>query len=219
MADVQINELITTEISSTNDVFVLQIYSSGVGWLTRKISASALGSYLCTTLALASELTTDSKTVTGAINEVNAKNASDIAYKTTTIEDAIEDAEGAISDANDAIANLTQAITDLTNAQFYNTTDLVSLEEVVLPIYSNGTDLMFTIPLTKQVAFGLAAEVTGEFIIDGVTDDIANFGTVTTTVNDIGVIVKITPSATPSLTDNLVVGVNNALITFTEEES
>ena len=219
MADVQINELITTERSSTNDVFVLQIYSSGVGWLTRKISASALGSYLCTTLALASELTTDSKTVTGAINEVNAKNASDIAYKTTTIEDAIEDAEGAISDANDAIANLTQAITDLTNAQFYNTTDLVSLEEVVLPIYSNGTDLMFTIPLTKQVASDLAAEVTGEFIIDGVTDDIANFGTVTTTVNDIGVMVKITPSATPSLTDNFVVGATNALITFTEEES
>ena len=219
MADVQINELITTEISSTNDVFVLQIYSSGVGWLTRKISASALGSYLCTTLALASELTTDSKTVTGAINEVNAKNASDIAYKTTTIEDAIEDAEGAISGANDDIANLTQAITDLTNAQFYNTTDLVSLEEVVLPIYSDGTDLMFTIPLTKQVASGLAAEVTGEFIIDGVTDDIANFGTVTTTINDIGVMVKITPSATPSLTDNFVVGATNALITFTEEES
>lgn len=219
MADVQINELITTERSSTNDVFVLQIYSSGVGWLTRKISASALGSYLCTTLALASELTTDSKTVTGAINEVNAKNASDIAYKTTTIEDAIEDAEGAISGANDAIANLTQAITNLTNAQFYNPTDLVSLEEVVLPIYSNGTDLMFTIPLTKQVAFGLAAEVTGKFIIDGVTNDIANFGTVTTTVNDIGVMVKITPSATPSLTDNFVVGATNALITFTEEES
>lgn len=219
MADVQINELITTEISSTNDVFVLQIYSSGVGWLTRKISASALGSYLCTTLALASELTTDSKTVTGAINEVNAKNASDIAYKTTTIEDAIEDAEGAISGANDDIANLTQAITDLTNAQFYYTTDLVSLEEVVLPIYSDGTDLMFTIPLTKQVASGLAAEVTGEFIIDGVTDDIADFGTVTTTVNDIGVMVKITPSATPSLTDNFVVGATNALITFTEEES
>ena len=216
MADVQINELITTEISSTNDVFVLQIYSSEVGWLTRKISASALGSYLCTTLALASELTTDSKTVTGAINEVNAKNASDIAYKTTTIEDAIEDAEGAISDANDAIANLT---TDLTNAQFYNTTDLVSLEEVVLPIYSDGTDLMFTIPLTKQVASGLAAEVTGEFIIDDVTDDIANFGTVTTTINDIGVMVKITPSVTPSLTDNFVVGATNALITFTEEES
>ena len=219
MADVQINELITTEISSMNDVFVLQIYSSGVGWLTRKISASALGSYLCTTLALASELTTDSKTVTGAINEVNAKNASDIAYKTTTIEDAIEDAEGAISDANDAIANLTQAITDLTNAKFYNPTDLVSLEDVVLPIYSNGTDLMFTIPLTKQVASGLAAEVTGEFIIDGVTDDIANFGTVTTTVNDIGVMVKITPSATPSLTNNFVVGATNALITFTEEEA
>ena len=219
MADVQINELITTERSSTNDVFVLQIYSSGVGWLTRKISASALGSYLCTTLALASELTTDSKTVTGAINEVNAKNASDIAYKTTTIEDAIEEAEGAISDANDAIANLTQAITDLTNAQFYNPTDLVSLEEVVLPIYSNGTDLMFTIPLTKQVASGLAAEVNGSFIIDGVTNDIANFGTVTTTINDIGVMVKITPSATPSLTDNFVVGATNALITFTEEES
>ena len=219
MADVQINELITAERSSTNDIFVLQIYSTGVGWVTRKISASALGSYLCTTLALASALTTDSKTVTGAINEVNAKDASNIAYKTTTIEDAIEDAEGAISDANNAITDLTQDIEDITLAQTYIDTDVISLENVVLPLFSNGTDLMFTIPLNKPVANGLIATITGDFIIDGVTDDIANFGTVVTTINDIGVLVKITPSAAPSLTNNFIVGATTALISFTEEES
>ena len=71
MANKEIHELITAEELTASDVIAEQRENSGT-WLTRKLTFNVLGLFLLKVLNFASDLHTTSKTIIGAINEVNS---------------------------------------------------------------------------------------------------------------------------------------------------
>lgn len=95
MADSKmISELINAEQISGSDLLVIAILNalSSTGYLTRKFTIAELGDFLNTDLQYLLDLSTTSKTITGAINELNAKTGSDIAVSdsdNTSIAEAI----------------------------------------------------------------------------------------------------------------------------------
>ena len=192
MADVQIKDLTQVLVNGTSssDIYILQIYDPDLGdFVTRKITAADLGACLCSQIGYPLILVdTTAKTVLGAINEINGK-----------ADDNAED------------------ISDLALNQAYQDDDTVSLENVVLPIYDDGSDYHFTIPLSKPIITGLTAALSGDFLMDGSTVDLSTDFTTVVTISDVGLNVTLTPTSPMTLTEKLIVGSTDALITFTEE--
>ncbi len=193
MADVQIKDLIQVLINGTSssDIYMLQIYDSTIGdFVSRKITAADLGACVCSQIGYPLVLETTAKTVLAAINEVNSNTG---------------------TNANN--------ITTLATNSKYQDGNTVNIENVVLPIYDDGTNFHFTIPLSKPISSGLEATLTGSFLIDGNTVDITTDFTTIVTITDVGLNVTLTPTTQMTLTEKLIVGSTNALITFVEEES
>jgi hypothetical protein len=179
---------------------MLQIYDSTIGdYVSRKITAADLGACICSLIGYTLVLDTEAKTVLAAINEVNSKsngNASDI-------------------------SSLSGDLTLLAFITKYQNAETASLSGVVLPVYDDGAEYHFTIPLSKPVLGGLEAALSGDFTIPGVltSDTLASLGTVTVDITPIGLNVTITPDTYAALTTPFIVGESDASITFTEEES
>lgn len=193
MADVQIKDLIQVLVNGTSssDIYILQIYDSTVGdFVTRKITAADLGACLCSQVGYPLVLETTAKTVLAAINEVNANTGTN-----------------------------TTNISALTTNSKYQDGNTVNIENVVLPIYDDGTNFHFTIPLSKPIASGLGATLSGDFLIDGNTVDLSTDFTTVVEITDVGLNITLTPTSQITLTEKLIVGSTNALITFAEEES
>ena len=200
--DKQIKDLIQVLVNGTsaNDIYMLQLYDPVAGdFVSRKITAADLGACLVSQIGYTLVLETTAKTVLAAINEVNSK---------------------AGDNAGD-IADLSEDLGLLALELAYQDTDTVSLADCVLPVYDDGADYRFTIPLNKPVVNGLIASISGEFTIPGVltSDTLASLGTVTVAVCDLGLNVTITPNTYTALTSPFILGESDAQITFTEEES
>lgn len=200
--DKQIKDLTQVLVNGTSasDIYMLQIYDPTIGdYVSRKITAADLGACICSLVGYTLVLDTEAKTVLAAINEVNSKantNASDI-------------------------SGLDGDLTLLAFITKYQNAETASLSGVVLPVYDDGTDYRFTIPLSKPVLGGLEAALSGDFTIPGVltSDTLASLGTVTVDITPIGLNVTVTPDTYAALTTPFIVGESDALITFTEEES
>ena len=199
MANKEIHELITAEELSASDVIAEQREDSGT-WLTRKLTFNALGLFLNKVLNYASDLLTSNKTIIGAINEVNRKTGEDIKLS-----------------SNSGNTTIYSKITSIENTLRYQDTNEVSLENAVFPIYDDETAFHFTIPLSKPVASGHEATLSGDFALDGTAIDLSTEFTITTEIVDVGLNVTLTPLTTFSLTEKLIVGDSNSKITFAEE--
>lgn len=199
MANKEIHELITAEELSASDVIAEQREDNGT-WLTRKLTFNALGLFLNKVLNYASDLHTTAKTIIGAINEVNRKTGEDIKLS---------------SDSGNT--TIYSKITSIENTLRYQDTNEVSLENAVFPIYDDETAFHFTIPLSKSVASGLEAALSGDFVLDGTAIDLSTEFTITTEIVNVGLNVTLTPLTTFSLTEKLIVGDSNSKITFAEE--
>lgn len=200
MADVQIKDLIQVLVNDTSssDIYILQIYDSTIGdFVSRKITAADLGACLVSQIGYSLVLETNAKTVLAAINEVNS---------------------AAGSNAED-ISDLTDDLNTLALSMAYQDGDTVNLENSVFPIYDDGTDFHITIPLSKPTVTGLKATLTGSFFIDGNTVDITTDFTTVVEITDIGLNITLTPTSQTTLTDKLIIGSTNALVTFAKEES
>lgn len=199
MADVQIKDLTQVLVNNTSpsDIYVLQIYDSTVGdFVTRKITAGDLGACLVSQIGYTLVLETTAKTVLAAINEVNDK---------------------AGTNADD-IDDLNDNVTLLALNQAYQDTDEVSLLNCVFPLYDDGTDLHFTIPLSKPILTGLEATLTGSFLIDGNSVSLSTDFTTTIDISDVGLNVTLTPTSQMTIVDKYIVCSTNSKITFAEEE-
>lgn len=214
MADLQFKDLVQVLVNGTsaNDIYALQIYDETVGdYVTRKIIAGDLGACLVSQIGYTLVLETTAKTVLGAINEVNAKNGTNIKFNS---EDSTTIAE--------KIASVESAIVLVASAQTYNAGSTVNLEDCVLPIYTDANDVIhFTVPLSKPVHTGLVATLSGGFTIDGVLtdDDLETYFTVDVSITDVGLNVSLTPINAVTPTKDFIVGDTSAQITFAEEES
>lgn len=200
MADVQIKDLVQVLVNGTSasDIYMLQIYDPNIGdFVTRKITAADLGACLVSQIGYTLVLETNAKTVLAAINEVNS---------------------AAGSNASD-ISDLTEDLNTLALSTAYQNSDTVNLENCVFPIYDDGTDFHITIPLSKPIVTGLEATLTGSFLIDGNTVDITTDFTTVVEITDIGLNITLTPTSQMTLTEKLIIGSTNALVTFAEEES
>lgn len=207
MADVQFKDLVQVLVNGTSasDIYALQIYDETIGdFVSRKITAGDLGACLVSQIGYTLVLETTAKTVLGAINEVNAKNGTNIKLA---------------SEGNTTIA---EKIASVESAQTYNDGDTVDLENCVLPIYTDTNDVIhFTVPLAKPVSTGLEATLSGGFTIDGVltNDDLETYFTVDVSITDVGLNVALTPINAVTPTKDFIVGATSAQITFAEEES
>lgn len=207
MADVQFKDLVQVLVNGTSasDIYALQIYDATIGdFVSRKITAGDLGACLVSQIGYTLVLETTAKTVLGAINEVNAKNGTNIKLA---------------SEGNTTIA---EKIATVESAQTYNDGDTVDLENCVLPIYTDTNDVIhFTVPLAKPVNAGLEATLSGGFTIDGVltNDDLETYFTVEVSITDVGLNVSLTPINAVTPTKDFIVGATSAQITFAEEES
>lgn len=199
MANKEIHELITAEELSASDVIAEQRENNGT-WLTRKLTFNMLGLFLNKVLNYASDLLTSNKTIIGAINEVNRKTGEDIKLS-----------------SNSGNTTIYSKITSIENTLRYQDTNEVSLENAVFPIYDDETAFHFTIPLSKPVASGLEAALSGDFALDGTAIDLSTEFTITTEIVDVGLNVTLTPLTTFSLTEKLIIGDSNSKITFAEE--
>lgn len=200
MADVQIKDLTQVLVNGTSpsDIYVLQIYDSTVGdFVTRKITAGDLGACIVSQIGYTLVLETTAKTVLAAINEVNDK---------------------AGTNADD-IDDLNDNVTLLALNQVYQDTDEVSLLNCVFPLYDDGTDLHFTIPLSKPILTGLEATLTGSFLIDGNSVSLSTDFTTTIDISDVGLNVTLTPTSQMTIVDKYIVCSTNSKISFAEEES
>lgn len=207
MADVQFKDLVQVLVNGTSasDIYALQIYDETIGdFVSRKITAGDLGACLVSQIGYTLVLETTAKTVLGAINEVNAKNGTNIKLA---------------SEGNTTIA---EKIASVESAQTYNDGDTVNLENCVLPIYTDTNGVIhFTVPLAKPVHTGLEATLSGGFTIDGVLtdDDLETYFTVDVSITDVGLNVALTPINAVTPTKDFIVGATSAQITFAEEES
>lgn len=193
MADVQIKDLVQVLVNGTSssDIYILQIYDSTVGdFVSRKITAVDLGACLCSQIGYPLVLETTAKTVLAAINEVNSNTG-----------------------------NNATNISALTTNSKYQDGNTVDIENCVFTIYDDGTNFHFTIPLSKPISSGLEATLTGSFLIDGNTVDLSTDFTTVVSITDVGLNVTLTPINQMTLTEKIIVGSTNALITFAEEES
>ena len=214
MADVQFKDLVQVLVNGTSasDIYALQIYDETIGdFVSRKITAGDLGACLVSQIGYTLVLETTAKTVLGAINEVNAKNGTNIKLAS----------EGNTTIA-EKIASIESAIVLVASAQTYNDGDTVDLENCVLPIYTDTNGVIhFTVPLAKPVSTGLEATLSGGFTIDGVltNDDLETYFTVAVSITDVGLNVSLTPINAVTPTKDFIVGATSAQITFAEEES
>ena len=202
MADKQIKDLTQVLVNGTSpgDIYMLQIYDSNIGdYVSRKITAADLGACVCSLIGYTLVLDTTNKTIVGAINEVNT----------------------AAGDNALAISGLSSAVTSLTSASKYQDTETASLDGVVLPVYDDGSDYYFTIPLSKPILAGLEATLSGDFTIPGIltSDTLASLGTVTVDITPVGLNVAIAPNTYTALTTSFIIGESDALITFSEVQS
>ena len=110
------------------------------------------------------------------------------------------------------------AINEVNRKIAFRKDDTVSLEGALFPIYDDGADYHFFIPLPKVVDSGLVASISGEFTIDGVlsSDALSTIGTVVETITGVGIEVTITPSTYSALTNAFVVAETDAQILFSE---
>ena len=207
MADVQFKDLVQVLVNGTSasDIYALQIYDETIGdFVSRKITAGDLGACLVSQIGYTLVLETTAKTVLGAINEVNAKNGTNIKLA---------------SEGNTTIA---EKIASVESAQTYNDGNTVDLENCILPIYTDTNGVIhFTVPLAKPVHTGLEATLSGGFTIDGVLtdDDLETYFTVDVSITDVGLNVALTPINAVTPTKDFIVGATSAQITFAEEES
>ena len=207
MADVQFKDLVQVLVNGTSasDIYALQIYDETIGdFVSRKITAGDLGACLVSQIGYTLVLETTAKTVLGAINEVNAKNGTNIKLA---------------SEGNTTIA---EKIASVESAQTYNDGNTVDLENCILPIYTDTNGVIhFTVPLAKPVHTGLEATLSGGFTIDGVltNDDLETYFTVDVSITDVGLNVSLTPINAVTPTKDFIVGATSAQITFAEEES
>mgnify|MGYP006923205029 CR=1 FL=1 len=214
MADVQFKDLVQVLVNGTSasDIYALQIYDETIGdFVSRKITAGDLGACLVSQIGYTLVLETTAKTVLGAINEVNAKNGTNIKLAS----------EGNTTIA-EKIASIESAIVLVASAQTCNDGDTVDLENCVLPIYTDTNDVIhFTVPLSKPIHTGLEATLSGGFTIDGVLtdDDLETYFTVDVSITDVGLNVSLTPINAVTPTKDFIVGATSAQITFAEEES
>jgi|GEM_PF-3053505 len=98
MADSKrISELTTAEATTSSDLFETSIpnSSSDTGYASRKVSMSEIASHIATDTEFESDLETEAKSLTGAINEVNS-NADATASDLTTLTGRVDTAESDI---------------------------------------------------------------------------------------------------------------------------
>lgn len=214
MADVQFKDLVQVLVNGTSasDIYALQIYDETIGdFVSRKITAGDLGACIVSQIGYTLVLETTAKTVLGAINEVNAKNGTNIKFNS---EDNTTIAE--------KIASVESVIALVASAQTYNAGNTINLNDCVLPIYTDTNGVLhFTVPLAKPVQTGLVATLSGGFTIDGVLtdDDLETYFTVDVSITDVGLNVSLTPINAVTPTKDFIVGATSAQITFAEEES
>ena len=110
------------------------------------------------------------------------------------------------------------AINELNGKVAYKDDDIVGIVGSVFPIYDDGTNYHFLIPLPKVVGGGLEASVLGDFTIDSIlnSDALSTIGTVTTTITGVGIKVTITPQTHSALTNAFAVAETGAEIQFSE---
>lgn len=114
------------------DSFLIQARNGS----TEKVSASQIGRFSNLNL-LFSELDTEHKTIVGAINELNGKEAEDIPYDNTASEMTA--------------TNVQAAIDEIVDDGFYHIGDTISLVRTGMVAYSGSSNFYFTIPLDKPV--------------------------------------------------------------------
>lgn len=204
MADVQIKDLeaLTVNETSASDIYVVQFFSSTAGgFVTRKITSADLGACLNSQVGYTLVLETTAKTVLGAINEVNAKTGAVLKYAST---------------GNTTIQEKVDAVEE---AQEYQDGATIDLEDCILPLFDDGVNYKFTIPLSKPIASSLTASFDGNFTIENIlnNDELSTIGTTTITITDIGLNVTITPNTYTALTSNYIIGATGAEINLTEE--
>ena len=110
------------------------------------------------------------------------------------------------------------AINEVNRKIAFRKDDTVSLVGALYPIYDDGTDYHFFIPLPKVVDSGLEASISGNFTIDGVLSSAAlsTIETVVETITGVGIEITITPSTHSALTNAFVVAGTGAQILFSE---
>jgi len=177
---------------STGDFLVINIpdESSETGFATRKVSTNDLFIYFLTQVLFTSALDTSIKTITGAINEINTKEA--------TLENDVD--------------VMGQMISTL---QGYADGDTITVPQAVGTLY--GGDYKLFIPLPKALWPSIGASITSNVDITGAVTHtgvtLASLGIVNITTEDTGLLVEVT--GTSDTAEGLVV-VENIEISFAE---
>ena len=158
---------------------------------TSKVSATQIGQYSNLNLLFSGTggLDTTNKTIIGAINEVNAKNASDIAYDNT--------ASGLTA------TDVNAAIDEVVDDGSYHVGDTIDITNLVLSCYSGSSNLSIYVPLPKAIPSGATLTVAGNWRII-LTDyntltsrvvlnnaALSTIGTVSAILRDNGVLIRV----------------------------
>lgn len=183
---------------------------------TSKVSASQIGQFSNLNLLFsgAGGLDTTAKTIVGAINEVNGKEAEDIPYDNTASEMTA--------------TNVQAAIDEIVDDGYYHVGDTMSLLRTGMVAYGGASNLYFTIPLDKPIGndvtdFSLTGSwrcilTNGSSLVSSVVLDnaaLSTLGTVTYSKASNGVRVSIAlASSLGSWSLGTIVGTSSDILTF-----
>lgn len=124
------------------DSYFIQARNGG----TSKAAAPKIGQFSNLNL-LFSQLDTDSKTIVGAINEVNGKEAEDIPYDNTASEMTA--------------TNVQAAIDEVVDDGFYHVGDTINITGFVVSCFANTTRMDIYVPLPKAIPSGATLTIAG----------------------------------------------------------
>lgn len=151
---------------------------------TTKVTSTQIGEYSNLNLLFngAGGLNTTSKTIVGAINEVNEKDASDIAYDNTASGLTVTDVQAAIDEVADDISTVTGTITLETGFTARGTPIVEKRNGMVfLQFNINGTNAFNTRTTLGNISAGFRPYRTCAFTVCA-SKNINSFANITTTM-------------------------------------